>query len=179
MDRSRWAARTVWTPIAVLFAVLVVGCEVKSTSSSATTAGAPEKTTTAAAAGDKTTMEARPAVKTTETGAAMGATGRIYRIVLSDGMDGGHYCVRISQPKQPVRLGDAVRWVSKASRKIMVDINGTSPMTRGHFEIPPRGADGDVITYHGEKVFYYSVLPNECTGEKPSPEIIVTAAGSR
>lgn len=175
MDRSR---SILWTSIAALLVTLAMGCEVKSTSSSGSTAGATDETKVAAASGDKSTAEARPAMQTTESGVAMGATGRIYRIVLSDGMDGGHYCVRISQPKQPVQLGDAVRWVSKASRKVMIDINGTSPMARGHFEIPPRGADGDVITYHGDKTFYYSVLPNECTGEKPTPEIIVSRGES-
>lgn len=178
MDRFRKNPRTYWTALGALLVVLLLGCEVKNTSSSGTTAGTTDDAKAAAVSGDKATMDAAPAAVRTESGAAMGATGRIYRIVLSDGMDGGHYCVRISQPKQPVRLGDAVRWVSKASRKIMVDINGTSPMTRGHFEIPPRGADGDVITYHGDKTFYYSVLPTECTGEKPSPEIIVTGGGS-
>jgi hypothetical protein len=93
-------------------------------------------------------------------------------IVFTDQRYVGTTCLVTDDLAKHAGYGDEVRWISKSKTRITIDINGTSPLARGHFELAPGGSDGGIVTYDsgqlGNRTFYYSVFPRNCTGANPA-----------
>ena len=164
----------------MLALVLLLGCEKKeSTPESTSRATSSKATSTGAREGGTSTKGTSPKAtsRTTTAQAPQHTTGRVHRIVLSERRSGGADCVVIDEPVIHVGYGDEVRWISKLKERVTVDVNGTSPLARGHFVLAPGGSDGAVVTYDsgqaGKRTFYYSVLPRDCAGTSTGPTIVV------